>query len=722
MRVARSICTALVWCATITAGAATATPQPSVPQAVVRVLVQDVNGPLADASIVLGAQAVSTDADGRASLEAQPGRTMLVVRKEGFVESRQELDVTAAGLEIVVTLSAPPSVEEDVVVVATTRTGRRLEDQPTRVEVLDREEIEEKMLMTPGDIVMMLNEMGGLRVQATSPAIGAATVRVQGMTGRYTRFFSDGLPLLGQQVSGLGLLQVPPMDLERVEVIKGVASALYGSGAMGGVVNLLSRRPLETPHHDVLMNQSTLGATDVVLFSATPLTERWRASMLAGAHRQVATDRDDDGWADVAGYLRGVFRPRVFWDGGAGRSGFVTAGITIEDRNGGNLPGARLAATGSPYVEALDTLRGDVGATLQRLVRNRFVLTARTAATWQRHDHRFGEVRERDRHDTVFLELALRGAAGAHTWVVGAAHERNHYRARDVPRFSFSYDVPGVFVQDDVDLASWLAASAGARLDRQAQLGTFLSPRLAVRAFRHGWTVRVSAGGGFFAPTPLTEETEAAGLTSLTIDAPLRAERGRSASIDVTRAFGSSTLTATVFGSRINHSTAVQRSIRYALGNLAGPTVNRGAELLATMRRGSVTATASYTYVRARQHDDEGVADVPLTPRHSAGVVGVWEAEGVGRLGIEAYYTGVQRLEENPYRDRSRPYLVLGMLGERRLGAVRLFVNAENLTDVRQTRWDSLLRPARGVDGRWTVDAWAPLDGRVFNGGVRFDF
>ena len=53
----------------------------------------------------------------------------------------------------------------------------------------------------------------------------------------------DGLPLFGQQVGGLGLLQIPPMDLGQVEVIKGAASALYGAGAMGGVVNLMSRRP-----------------------------------------------------------------------------------------------------------------------------------------------------------------------------------------------------------------------------------------------------------------------------------------------------------------------------------------------------------------------------------------------------------------------------------------------------------------------------------------------
>ena len=81
-----------------------------------------------------------------------------------------------------------------------------------RVEVLAREEIEEKMLMTPGDIVMMLNEMGGMRVQTTSPSLGAASVRIQGMRGRYTRVLSDGLPLFGE-VGGLGLLQIPPMDL-----------------------------------------------------------------------------------------------------------------------------------------------------------------------------------------------------------------------------------------------------------------------------------------------------------------------------------------------------------------------------------------------------------------------------------------------------------------------------------------------------------------------------
>ena len=112
----------------------------------------------------------------------------------------------------------------------------------------------------------------------------------------------------------------------------------------------------------------------------------------------------------------------------------------------------------------------------------------------------------------------------------------------------------------------------------------------------------------------------------------------------------------------------------------------------------------------------------PLTPRHSAGVVGMWEREDAGRVGVEVYYTGTQRLEENPYRADSEPYVIVGLLGERQFGRVRLFINGENLTGVRQTRWDPLIRPARAPDGRWTVDAWAPLEGRNINGGVRLRF
>jgi iron complex outermembrane receptor protein len=100
----------------------------------------------------------------------------------------------------------------------------------------------------------------------------------------------------------------------------------------------------------------------------------------------------------------------------------------------------------------------------------------------------------------------------------------------------------------------------------------------------------------------------------------------------------------------------------------------------------------------------------------------MWERATWGRIGLECYFTGVQRLEDNALRSQSAAYVLFGGLVERRIGRLRVFVNAENLGNVRQTDWSPLLRRVRAVDGRWTVDSWAPLDGRVINGVVRVSF
>jgi integrase-like protein/carboxypeptidase family protein len=132
-----------------------------------RVTVRSDGEPIAGASVVASGHTVGTGADGVAQVDAPPGPVVVTVTKQGFFDGKGEALVTADQVTTVeIELIAQPEVEEEVVVVASTRTGRRLEDQPTRVEVIGREEIEEKLLMTPGDIVMMLNEMGGLRVQA----------------------------------------------------------------------------------------------------------------------------------------------------------------------------------------------------------------------------------------------------------------------------------------------------------------------------------------------------------------------------------------------------------------------------------------------------------------------------------------------------------------------------------------------------------------------------
>ncbi|MGI8990933.1 MAG: TonB-dependent receptor plug domain-containing protein, partial [Bryobacteraceae bacterium] len=187
------------------------------PQPTIRVEVGSEAGPVQDAEVTASGHSARTGQDGIAVLSAALGHVDIGVIKEGFFPARTSLDVDAAREWPLQIELQPQKEQQEKITVYATRNDVRLQDSPLHVEVVSQDEITEELAMKPGDISMLLNEMGGMRVQTTSPALGAAIVRVQGMLGRYTAFLSDGLPLFGQQGAGLGLLQIPPMDLGQVE-------------------------------------------------------------------------------------------------------------------------------------------------------------------------------------------------------------------------------------------------------------------------------------------------------------------------------------------------------------------------------------------------------------------------------------------------------------------------------------------------------------------------
>jgi len=687
--------------------------------------VRSASRPVEQAEVLAGTEVAITDERGEAVLELPAGEIEVTIQRFGMKSQVIRASIGEGATSRVTVELEPEIVHREEITVTATRTEVRMEDAPLRVEVLQQEEIEEKALMTPGDIAMLLNETSGLRVQVTSPSLGAANVRVQGLRGRYTQLLADGLPLYGGQTGAIGLLQIPPLDLGQVEVIKGVASAFYGSSALGGVINLVSRRP-GVPEREFLINRTTRGGTDGVFWLAEPWKERWRYTMLGGAHLQERQDIDRDGWADLPGYRRGVLRPRLFWDDGSGRSLFATVGAMVEDREGGTVGESRVP-DGQRFPEELTTRRFD-GGVVGRFIADRKVVSLRGSVTTQRHRHQFGEVVERDRHDTWFGEAAVSGAQAGHTWTLGSALQADLYRARDFPRFNYAYTVPAIFAQDEYSFGSRLVLSGSGRADFHSDYGAFFNPRVSalVRLPRQ-WTVRLSTGTGVFAPTPFTEETEAVGLSRLLPLGNLETERAWSASADLGWQGSNVELNASFFGSVIRHPVMLRPAESGGLleiFNASSPTRTMGTELLARLRRGDFGLALTHTFVQSVELDplESARRAVPLTPRHTAGLVGTWEKEGRGRVGIELFYTGSQRLDDNPYRDQSRPYWIVGVLVERRVGPVRLFLNAENLTNTRQTRYDPLVRPDRYFDGRWTVDAWAPLEGRVINGGLRLSF
>ncbi|RPH58141.1 MAG: TonB-dependent receptor, partial [Acidobacteria bacterium] len=253
--------------ATARSSQTSSTDTPTEQTATLRVQVRSETATISEATVTVNGATHATDAEGTLVVAIPAGLVEITAAKEGFAPVTTSVRLVAGQEQrVVIELSRPPALEEEVTVVASTRTERRIEDQAIRVEVVPQEEIDEKVFMTPGDISMMLTETNGLRVQMTSPSLGAANVRVQGLRGRYTQILADGLPLYGQAGS-IGVLQIPPMDLGQVEVIKGVASALYGGSALGGVINLVSRRPQRDQHErELLVNRTSRCGTDTVVW------------------------------------------------------------------------------------------------------------------------------------------------------------------------------------------------------------------------------------------------------------------------------------------------------------------------------------------------------------------------------------------------------------------------------------------------------------------------
>jgi iron complex outermembrane receptor protein len=200
-----------------------------------------------------------------------------------------------------------------------------IRDEPLRVEAVPAEEIEENLTVQPGNLSSLLNELPSVRVQSSGAALGGAGLQLRGMPTRHTLILTDGLLLLGAEPDAFGMLQTPPLDLERVEVTKGVASALYGGSALGGVLNLVSRTPDAEP--GIVANVTSRGGRDLLGFFTAKGASAWSGTLTAGAHDQSREDVNGDEWADLPGYRRYTLRPRVWWDGGEGRSLLLTAGF-----------------------------------------------------------------------------------------------------------------------------------------------------------------------------------------------------------------------------------------------------------------------------------------------------------------------------------------------------------------------------------------------------------
>jgi iron complex outermembrane receptor protein len=489
------------------------------------------------------------------------------------------------------------------------------------------------------------------------------------------------------------------------------------------VLNLVSQTA--AADSSVLANVSSRGGRDLEGFFAEGGTTGWSGTLTAGVHDQSREDVNGDGWADVPGYRRYTVRPRVWWNPDTDRSLFFTVGLTDEYREGGTLVG-RVLPSGAPFAEALHTRRLDGGVVSHWLVGDGIALDGHLSVTSAQLDRIFDVQRIASTQTTVFGEEALSGTARDHAWVLGVAFNHDGLAVGAMPGVGYAYNVPAIFAQDEFAPASWVKLAASARVDAHNLYGTFFSPRLSVlfRQPNSNWSLRASVGGGYAAPTPFVDEIEATGLGALLPLRGLHAERAVTESLDAKWTDEGWDINLSVFSSEIRDALAVQSvpGEKLELVNAPGPRRAPGAELLIHYVAGPLQVIGSYSHIHATEASLSGLRqDAPLVPRNSAELGGILENKKRGRIGLELGYTGRQALEDDPYRSVSEPYFELNALGEIHFGAVWIFINAINLTNVRQTHFDPLIRTTPGLGGTPITEVWAPLDGRTFNVGIRAD-
>ena len=165
--------------------------------------------------------------------------------------------------------------ELEEVVVSTTRSTRTIQNIPTRIETIGLEELGEKAIMNSANISLVLRESTGIQIQQSSLSSGNSSIRIQGLDGRYTQLLKDGFPLYGGFSGGLSIMQIPPLDLQQFEIIKGSSSTMYGGGAIAGLVNMVSKTPEEEPMLDIMLTQTQALGSTANIFSTLSSGDSW---------------------------------------------------------------------------------------------------------------------------------------------------------------------------------------------------------------------------------------------------------------------------------------------------------------------------------------------------------------------------------------------------------------------------------------------------------------
>lgn len=685
----------------------------------------DTQEPLIGATLkVSESQGAISDLNGEISIPDFPNeRTQIEISFVGYEPLK--LWVVGANNSEILVIELHPGEELEEVVVTSTRSSRTIEDIPTRIEAIGTEELEEKAIMRSSNIAMLLRESTGIQMQQTSASSANQSIRIQGLDGRYTQILKDGFPLFGGFSGGLSIMQIPPLDLKQVEVIKGSNSTLYGGGAIAGLVNLVTIRPEEERKLKIMIDQTQAQGTTLNTFYAKR-NNKFGLTLFASASRQQAYDSNDDDFSDIP-QIRGLtFNPSFFYYFNDHSSLRFTINGTTENRLGGDMQVIENDQNGiHQFTEENESDR----ISYQLKYTNEFdelhSLNIKSSLTTFNRKIKEPNFTFEGKQWSSFNEVSYTFGNKKSDWISGLNLYTDNFNERKLSNFERDYEnvTVGGFLQNTTDLSESLILESGLRWDYAVDYGSFLLPRLSIlKKVGSKVAMRLGGGLGYKLPTIFTEDAE--NLTFQNI-APIDnsatdAERSIGGNYDVNfKTLIGDEVTLSInqlfFYTQLDDALVFRQSDdgSFFFENADGSLTSQGIETNLKLGYKDFKVFANYAFTNTELNYDNINDQKPLTPKHSIGAVLVYEVHGKWRIGYEAYYTGSQYRADRTLTDH---YWIMGFMAMRKFKNISVYANFENFTDTRQHKLESF-----DIGEHYKPQfpqIWAPTDGSIINAGV----
>lgn len=622
---------------------------------------------------------------------------------------------------------APQTEEMEEITLVSTRSSRTIEDIPTRVEVIAGEELSEKGNMKPGDIRMLLNESTGIRTQQTSATSYNSSIRIQGLDGKYTQLLRDGFPLYSGFASGLSLMQIAPLDLKQVEVIKGSSSTLYGGGAIAGLVNLISKTPEDEPELSFMANGTSALGLDLSGFYSQKF-DKVGTTVFASYNLGSPYDPADIGLTAIPEFDRFTLNPKLFWYAGERTEVMLGINAVLEDRLGGNMDYVKGETVDNPYFEANETERISTQLGIEHGFGNQSQLEFKNSFSFFDRNIQIPDYNFSGYQRSSFSELNYSPSSDVMEWVFGMnlwTEYFDHAQENDISALDYSYQIFGLFAQNMWPLDETLSLETGLRTDFHSDYGAMVLPRLSVLYEPNSaLTFRLGGGLGYKTPTVFTEEAERLQFRSVL---PINV-----GNVDLERSIGGNfdinykwvplpgmtmSINTLLFYTKISDPLMLEMNEggSYEFQQPGGYIDTRGAEINLKIKYGDFKLFTGYTHANVKEHSGSTTTNFPLVAKHRLNNVLMYEKEENLWVGLEAYYYSPQELGSG---DTGQSYWILGLMSEKKLGEkFSVFLNFENFLDTRQTRFDSIF--TGNLDDPQFRDIYAPVDGFVINGGFK---